>query len=374
MEKQGSGKPWSLHYIMNFVDAYFGPDYFSSESSGNLLFFYYPFFLSTFILDKWEEQHTAYDIFHNCILNETIGIKLFISSRKQHDSHTSDQFPSLPASFNKEKIEQTIKGKFKNFRVAVHSSGIVFFPCCIANSLFQNNKKKESLTMYNLNTGTKHSISKDIFDTTIRMFSKKYDVLDRKTNGRTLQRMDHPAFIGTCDLNYIYWLVKFKSSILHEAYNIEKAIFRYTPFYIFQYYSRRARTLKKTQLCSISAVTGAWSGFAHNLLHYDQPDYIVSAPVSNSEYQNSEIKDSPEIDKDQALKIARENLTRQPGVINYRILDHVMYYYPMWTVYIKNKKTNLIHKIEVCANTGYVVFEEKPNISSDHNNYMEVVT
>jgi hypothetical protein len=96
--------------------------------------------------------------------------------------------------------------------------------------------------------------------------------------------------------------------------------------------------------------------------------------MNNSEYQNSEIKDNPEIEKDVALKIARENLTRQPGVINYRILDHVMYYYPMWTVYIKNKKTNLIHKIEVCANTGYVVFEEKPHVSAGCNTYMEVVT
>ncbi|MCU0693140.1 MAG: hypothetical protein MUF54_17245, partial [Polyangiaceae bacterium] len=126
----------------------------------------------------------------------------------------------------------------------------------------------------------------------------------------------------------------------------------YKPYYIFRYYARRPRALKRYEYCSVNATTGRWSNFAHKILEYDAPRPFGVV----QEGQSAAVTEEVRFDRDQAGKVAVRNLQKLPGVISTRLGGCEIIYLPLWTVHLE--EADFDHVIEVCGVTGYVVSEE----------------
>lgn len=313
---------------------------------------YLPFYLSCFLLDGREELLVAVNAVTRKLEKEEAGIKIFVSGSQSLERSIAEDAvlsPKTPSIDIASEITRKIHGK----KVQHLHTELVYFP---GVSLRGRRRRFPWLgnqgLFVNLSSGTLHRLPVDRRCDTRRSvggalfssFESEAESKRRGLPGRSLPCLATERFV--------LWLIDGKKRRLHKELAVRKIFCAYKPYYIFRYYARRARALKRYEYCSVSATTGRWSNFAHKILEYDAPRSFGVVQEGHVTAVTEEVR----LDRDEAGNVALRNLERLPGIISARLGGCEIIYLPLWTVHLE--EADFDHVIEVCGVTGYVVSEE----------------
>jgi hypothetical protein len=314
---------------------------------------YLPFYVSSFLLDDKEEFFVASNAVTRRLEKEEAGIKIFVSGSQRDEKSIEERFVLSP-SRDEFDIQRQVTRKVTGKTVRHLQTDLVYFP-----GLFIRDRRRSFPWLgnkglfVNLSSGTAHSVpgchaSSPILETeqTLRFaFEDEAKSKCMKLPGRSLPCLASERFV--------LWLIDNKKERLRKELTIAKIFCSYKPFYVFKYYARRPRAVKCYECCSVSAVTGRWSSFAHKILEYDR---LRSFGVVQEGGRSSTLIEEVAIGREEARSVAVRNVRRLPGVIQVRVAGSEVIYLPVWTVHLEDSE--FVHKIEICGVTGYVVAEQ----------------
>jgi hypothetical protein len=308
---------------------------------------YLPFYLSLFLLNGIEELFVAFNALTGNLVKEEDGIKIFVSGSQNNERMIEDKFVLSP-KMDEIDIPRRITKRIHGKKVRHIQTDLVYFPgvkICRNKQVF----------FVNLCAGTVHSIPKN------HRCGKGLDkrgtllVVFENEAKKKLTKLPERGLPCLASEQFILWLLERKKETLQKEIELNKVVLSYTPVYIIKYYARRPRALKNHAYCSVSAVTGAWSNYAHKILEYDMPKAHGVVQHGNCSFFVDEVV----FDREEAVRIALQNLKKLPGVINVRMGGSQVIYLPLWTVHLEDPEFR--HKIEICGVTGYVVYEQSYN-------------